>query len=365
MDFDFLTLEKHLSNSNAFHSEELIDNSYRGIFYFKIIAKKGLYQKINLITVVNDMPFVISGYKFFDDESYDYFIVRCEEPSLYSGILYYFEMEDEKGNFRYLGKNGVTEEEWKVEDFEYQPNKVEDKVFDRTGNVFGELLDEKDLKFFKEELGIYDIICDKKYDFPDTIFYDKKEIFSKFSLSDKIFGDKITDFFVRKNITSREFIKKIGIDIFKSSVLSNYFSFFKSNLKLTENMEDNKLAIAFQFTFIGMPLISRDFNSYSTELILFCKEIIKIRNSNEILKKGDIRFIFSDTDVFGFERFTNNNDKLLIFFNRSEESYVIDVTKYFGNGDFIDISKEHPLKRKRQFSIYAKDFVILKKTRER
>lgn len=365
MGFDFFTLEKHFVNSNAFHSEELIDNSYKGIFYFKVIALKDIYQKINLITVVNDMPFVISGYKFFDDDKFDYFIVRCDEPLLYNGILYYFELEDEEGNFKYLGKNGVTEEEWKVEDFEYLPGKVDKDgdLFDKVGDVFGVYDGEGDISLFKE-MGISNLIVDKKVDCSDIVCYDKKEIFSQLNISDEKFNTKIRDFFIKKNISSRDFIKLIGVDIFTSSILSSYFRFFKIDINIKDNLVDNKLAIAFQLTFVGMPLISENVKSYHKELISFYKDLIKIRNSNEILKKGDIRFIFSDTDVFGFERFINN-DRLLIFFNRSEESYVIDVTKYFGNGDFIDISKEHPLKRKRQFSIYAKDFVILKKTRER
>ncbi|MEJ5283523.1 MAG: hypothetical protein ACP5Q5_04610 [Brevinematia bacterium] len=364
MGFDFLTLEKHFVNSNAFHSEELIDNSYKGIFYFKVVAFKDIYQKINLITVVNDMPFVISGYKFFDDDKFDYFIVRCDEPLLYNGILYYFELEDESGNFKYLGKNGVTEEEWKVEDFEYLPGKVDSDsdLFEKAGNVFG-IADDMDISFFKE-IGISNLIVDKKVDCSDIVCYDKKEIYSQSSISDENFNKKMNDFFIKKNISSRDFIKLIGVDIFKSSILSSYFRFFKIDINMKDNVVDNKLAIAFQLTFIGMPLISENIKSLPRELISYYKNMISIRNSNEILKKGDIRFIFSDTDVFGFERFINN-DRLLIFFNRSDESYVIDVTKYFGNGDFIDISKEHPLKRKRQFSIYAKDFVILKKTRER
>ncbi|MCX7820197.1 MAG: hypothetical protein N2258_00795 [Brevinematales bacterium] len=365
MVFDFLTLEKHFLSSNAFHSEELIDNSYKGIFYFKIITLKDIYQKINLITVVNDMPFVISGYKFFDDERFDYFIVRCDEPLLYNGILYYFEMEDQNGNFKYLGKNGVTEEEWKVEDFEYQPKKVEseDVFFEKTGDVFGFSDSEKGFDFFKQ-IGVSDFILNKKVTFEDLNCYNAKEIFSKFSVSDENFNESIRDFFINRKITSREFIKIIGVNIFSSSILSSYFQFFKLDLPFNVNIADAKLAIAFQLNFIGMPLLSENIKSFPNELIIFYKDMISIRNSNNILKKGDIRFIFSDTDVFGFERFINN-DRLLIFFNRSEESYVIDVTKYFGNGDFIDISKEHPLKRKRQFSIYSKDFVILKKTRER
>ncbi len=363
MGFDFLSLEKHFTTSNAFHFEGFIDNSFENKFYFKIIAKKGIYQKINLITAVNDIPFVVQGYKVFDDEKYDYFIVKFEEKLVYNGILYYFEMEETNSSFKYLGKNGVVEEEWKVEDFEYKPSKVETSInCKEIGDIFVILENRKNIEKLKE-IGISNIILEKKENIEYFNTQTKEEIFKNTLIGNSL-NNLISAFFINKNIISRDFIKLIGINFFSHPISDNYLSPIELNLTNSE-IANEKLAIAFLFTFIGMPILKEStILETNGELLEFYKNMISIRNNNEILKAGDVRFIFSDTDIFGFERFLNN-EKLLIFFNRSEESYVIDVTKYFGNGDFIDISKEHPLKRKRQFSIYGKDFVILKKTRER
>ena len=103
---------------------------------------------------------------------------------------------------------------------------------------------------------------------------------------------------------------------------------------------------------------------WNYDILNTIKILIKIRKDNEILREGDFRFIYAKNKIIGFERFINER-KLVIFINNSDKNMHVDVTRIFGNGDFIDISKDHPLKRKRAYTLYSNEFVILKKVKDR
>jgi glycosidase len=107
-----------------------------------------------------------------------------------------------------------------------------------------------------------------------------------------------------------------------------------------------------------------DSKKWNKDIFDLYKKLIQIRKDNSILTEGDFRFIYAKNMVIGYERFINDN-KLVIFINNSNKSVHIDVTQLFGNGDFIDISKDHPLKRKKAYTLYENEFVILKKVKDR
>ncbi|MGC8765669.1 MAG: hypothetical protein ACP5QT_07260 [Brevinematia bacterium] len=376
-------LVKTILEKNAYHSNQLIDNSYNCVFYFRIITKKDVYKKVNLIVFVNDMQLVITGYRLFWNGELDYFIIRCENEVFYNGVLYYFELEKKDGTLEYLGKNDLTTEEWKIESFEYKPKETPIKIelkdteidtvyllmdtYKTTDLSILQEIDIKNLLFEKENLKEIDGFCCKTSEGLKELFSTVKNKAKTFII-DKDFEKTCLDFFISKNIDASQLVETLGENLFSLPVNSSYFNF--RYLEFNSGIESNfipeyKLVIALQFIFIGIPLLPfSKIKSLPRDILSHLKNLIEIRKANPVLKNGEIRFVFANKDVFGFERFSNG-EKLLIFFNRSDESFVMDVTKYFGNGDFIDISKEHPLKRKRQYSLYPKDFVILKKTRER
>ncbi len=55
------------------------------------------------------------------------------------------------------------------------------------------------------------------------------------------------------------------------------------------------------------------------DMLNFYKDVIKIRNKNKLLSSGNTEFIYTNNDsVFSFIRVNENNDRILILVNRSE-----------------------------------------------
>jgi cyclomaltodextrinase / maltogenic alpha-amylase / neopullulanase len=107
-----------------------------------------------------------------------------------------------------------------------------------------------------------------------------------------------------------------------------------------------------------------DKTKWNQDVFQLYQKLIQIRKENELLRSGDFRFIYAKDMVIGYERFLDDQ-KLVVFINNSDENAHIDITKIFGNGDFIDITKDHPLKRKKAYTLYSYEAVILKKMKSR
>ncbi len=206
------------------------------------------------------------------------------------------------------------------------------------------------------------------------------------------FRDACVEFFARKKMSAENFVIELGRQLFDYPMQANFVMLnllsshdtprFYSIVE--KDINRLKLAVAFQFTFLGIPMIyygeengmegghdpdNRRFMEWNEEkwdkdVLNFYKTMIRIRMDNHVLSDGDIRFFFSQESVIGFERF-NHFDKLTIFINNSEKNIQIDLTQFLGNGDFVDISKDHPLKRKKVFTLYSNEFVILRKVKDR
>lgn len=206
------------------------------------------------------------------------------------------------------------------------------------------------------------------------------------------FRDACVEFFARKKMSSENFIIEIGRQLDDYPMNSNFTllnllsshdtpRFYTLALK---NINRVKLAVAFQFTYLGVPMIyygeeigmeggqdpdnrramEWDNSKWNMEIYEFYLNMIRLRHENRVLSDGDIRFFYGENGIIGFERFSPE-DKLTIIINNSDSNFQIDLTSILGNGDFIDISKNHLLKRKKVFTLYTNDFVILRKIKER
>ncbi|NPV01063.1 MAG: alpha-glycosidase [Brevinematales bacterium] len=205
------------------------------------------------------------------------------------------------------------------------------------------------------------------------------------------FRDASLEFFANRRINADEFVKIIGEQIYDYPMQAN---FAMLNLLTShdtarfftvagERLDRVRLAIAFQFTYMGAPCVyygeetgmtggkdpdNRRFmnwneQEWNKDLLQLYKKLAGIRHDNEVLRRGELRFFYIKGMTIGFERFIKDQ-KLLILINNSDENVNIDVTRYAGNGEFLDISKDYPLKRKRAYTLYANDFAILKKIRD-
>lgn len=165
------------------------------------------------------------------------------------------------------------------------------------------------------------------------------------------FRQNIIDF-LKGNINSKELKNKF------MTIKENYpKESFKSNLNLisshdvtrinTELNEDKdlvKLAVAIQMTFEGVPYIyygdeaglcggtdpdnrrTYPWKREDEDMIEFYKESISTRNRYKVLINGDTEFIDTkEDDVFGYIRFNENLEKILILINRSQYDKNISI----------------------------------------
>ncbi|WP_296646883.1 glycoside hydrolase family 13 protein [Romboutsia sp. 13368] len=144
---------------------------------------------------------------------------------------------------------------------------------------------------------------------------------------------------------------------------------FKSNLNIisshditrikTELNYDNemvKLAVATQMTFEGIPYIyygdeaglsggtdpdnrrTYPWKNEDEDMIEFYKDSINTRKKYNALTNGDTDFIINnDDDIFGYIRFNDNGEKILVLINRSTEDKNINISLEENTLEVIDI----------------------------
>ncbi|MGX9755178.1 glycoside hydrolase family 13 protein [Clostridioides difficile] len=131
----------------------------------------------------------------------------------------------------------------------------------------------------------------------------------------------------------------------------------RAKTELNNDIDLMKLAVATQMTFEGVPYIyygdeaglcgdvdpdnrrTYPWKNEDEDMLNFYKDIIKIRNKNKILSSGETEFIYTKNDnVFAFIRFNEDNDRILILINRSNNPENISLNI---QGRFIE---EIPIK---------------------
>lgn len=131
----------------------------------------------------------------------------------------------------------------------------------------------------------------------------------------------------------------------------------RAKTELSYDVDLVKLAVAIQMTFEGVPYIyygdeaglcggvdpdnrrTYPWKNEDEDMLNFYKDIIKIRNKNKTLSSGGTEFIYTKNDsVFAFIRFNEDNDRILILVNRSENMESISLNI---DGSFIE---EIPIK---------------------
>lgn len=149
---------------------------------------------------------------------------------------------------------------------------------------------------------------------------------------------------------------------------------------LDENIELLRLLVVIQFTLPGVPLIyygdeiglkggkepdnrrSYPWGKENKDLIEFYREIAKIRNSENALKKGDISIYETDSDVFAFER-NYENEKIVVLINVSKEQRLIKDINL--NGCYVnlfnDTEKYKFVGKSSIISVLPQNFKILRK----
>lgn len=170
--------------------------------------------------------------------------------------------------------------------------------------------------------------------------------------------------FLKGNITSKELNNKFMTikenypkESFKANlnlISSHDVARIKTELNYDENMVN--LAVATQMTFEGVPYIyygdeaglcggtdpdnrkTYPWKNEDEDMIEFYKESINTRKKYNVLTNGDTEFIDTDDeDVFGYIRFNDKCEKILILINRSLENKNISINIRENTLEIVDI----------------------------
>ena len=227
------------------------------------------------------------------------------------------------------------------------------------------------IKEFRKELKKNDsesiLIGEVWEDASNKISYNERRSYLVGNQLDSVMGYPFRDnivSFLKGNITSKELNNKF------MTIKENYpKESFKANLNLisshdvprikTELNYDEamvKLAVAIQMTFEGVPYIyygdeaglcggtdpdnrkTYPWKNEDENMIEFYKQSINTRKQYNVLINGDTEFIdTNDDDVFGYIRFNDKYEKMLILVNRSLENKNISIDIKENTLEIVDI----------------------------
>lgn len=224
-------------------------------------------------------------------------------------------------------------------------------VADELPSKFIEELKKETLNLDKESVLVGEVWEDAS----NKISYNERR---KYLLGDQLNG--VTGYLFKNIVLGFLNGKLNSKDVYNSfmTIKENYpKESFKSNLNilgthdtrriLTELNEDKeflKLAVAIQMTFEGIPYIyygdeagllgetdpdnrrTYPWKNEDKEILNFYKSIIKDRNKSKVLTSGETKFLdLENPDIFGYIRYIEDEDDILVLINRSEKEEVIEI----------------------------------------
>ena len=162
------------------------------------------------------------------------------------------------------------------------------------------------------------------------------------------------DYFARKKIDASKFEYGLSRHLMQYSDNVNYSmlnlldSHDTERFLTTTKNDENKLlaAVTFLFGYVGMPCIyygseigmdgeydpgcrkgfEWDSSKWNKKIFEYYKKIIDIRKKEEVLKKGDIKFVY-DKKAFIMIR-SYNNEKIIILCNNTDKNVEVSLAKY-------------------------------------
>ncbi len=180
----------------------------------------------------------------------------------------------------------------------------------------------------------------------------------------------IIDYFAKKNMETKEFRESISEILYRytwqvNEVMLNLLDSHDTSRFLNKaDFDVNRLILAetFLFAFVGAPMLYYgteigmvggddpdcrrgmiwDEEKWNKELFKEIKKVIKIRNENISLRRGDIKFI-EDKHLVVFER-TFEEEKILVIINNTDKKHKINITREYENK--IDLLSGEKVERK-------------------
>lgn len=167
------------------------------------------------------------------------------------------------------------------------------------------------------------------------------------------FKTGVTDFFAKKSIDVEEFSNILGVNriLYMNSITKQMWNLIDSHDTkrfITEcegNIDAMKLAVGFQFTYIGVPYIYYgdeigmdggedpqnrkcmiwDKEKQNLDMLQYFKKLIRIRKENKILVHGDYKELYCKDNIIVFER-SYNKEKILVIINNNNEQKDVNLS---------------------------------------
>ena len=165
------------------------------------------------------------------------------------------------------------------------------------------------------------------------------------------FKNAVTDFFARKTISSDEFSDILAGNrmLYMDSVTKQMWNLIDSHdtkrflTECNEDLDSMKLAVAFQFTYLGVPYIYYgdevgmnggddpfnrrcmvwDKEKQNSNMLEYLKKLIRIRKENKALIYGDYNELYCRDNIIIFERNYSNENMLIIINNNCKNKSFI------------------------------------------
>ncbi|ERI93590.1 cyclomaltodextrinase [Clostridiales bacterium oral taxon 876 str. F0540] len=198
------------------------------------------------------------------------------------------------------------------------------------------------------------------------------------------FKGAMVDFFAARKINEVQFdnILTMNRTIYMDSVIKQMWNLFDSHDTkrfLTEcdgDLERMKLAIAFQFSYIGVPYIYYgdevgmaggddpqcrgcmvwEKEKQNTELLEFYKKLIAVRNENKALVHGEYKEIYLKDNVIIFER-SLEDETIVVAINNNDEAVKVEVEVF---AETIDLVSGKAISVQNELQLDNMEFKILK-----
>ena len=166
------------------------------------------------------------------------------------------------------------------------------------------------------------------------------------------FKNAVTDFFAKKEISSNEFSDILAANrmLYMDSVTKQMWNLIDSHdtkrflTECNDDLESMKLAVAFQFTYLGVPYIYYgdeigmnggddpfnrrcmiwDEKDQNSDMFEYFKKMIKIRKENKELIYGDYKELYCKDNIIIFERKYKGNN-ILVVINNNEDEQIIEL----------------------------------------
>lgn len=166
------------------------------------------------------------------------------------------------------------------------------------------------------------------------------------------FKNAIIDFFAKGIISGREFLDIMAENrvLYMDSITKQMWNLIGSHdtkriyNECNGNIDKIKLAISYQFLYIGVPYIYYgdeigldgeddpknrkcmiwDKNKQNIELFNFYKSLINIRKNNKVLTYGNFEEVYCKNNIVAFKRVLDN-EEILCIFNNGDNSVLLDT----------------------------------------